>query len=225
VNAAVIVALIALVGAVGNVGLTYWLTTRKERRRAQEEADAIWARQRHSLVFAASELSARIHNILENDFLAAYGQGGSRSDEAIISTLFRFSQYFGWSEIVRRATRVPDERHRVEVKAFEELQSEVGSSFSSDRYGPDAFMVWRESQRAIGELMISQEAEIDDTIGVAAFLSDYARFKPWLHRMEGGLKQQSPSERERERLVSIQGNLDALSASSVEALRRPQEGG
>ena len=133
-NAAVIVALIALLGAVGNVGLTYWLTTRKERRRAQETADAIWARRRNSLAFAASELSARIHSILELRFLEAYGQGDSRSDEAILSTLFRLSQYFGWSEIVRRATRVPDERHRIEAEALQKLQSEVGRSFSSDRH-------------------------------------------------------------------------------------------
>jgi hypothetical protein len=67
----VIVALIALLGTVGNVGLTYALTVRAERRRAQEKADAVSTRQRRSLAFAASELSDRIANILQRGFLDA----------------------------------------------------------------------------------------------------------------------------------------------------------
>jgi hypothetical protein len=63
----------------------------------------------------------------------------------------------------------------------------------------------------------SGEAEIDATIGVAEFLADYQRFKPWLDRMERLLKRERLSEwsmQERARLLSIQANLDELSAKA-----------
>lgn len=106
-DAAIVVALIALVGAFANVGLTYALNSRSERRRALEKEDAAWARQVASLGFAAQELADRLYNILEGYLLDAYGRGDDsvRAEEAIQSTLFRICQYFGWSEVVgaRRA--------------------------------------------------------------------------------------------------------------------------
>lgn len=216
-NAAIIVALIALAGAVGNVGLTYVLNTRSETRRVLQKEDAAWARQVASLGFAAQELSDRLVNILEGYLFGVYGEGRDsvRKDEAILSTLFRVSQFFGWSEIWRRELRSGNPRHAVQAQELDRLRRDVAGTFASDRYGPGAFMVWRESQRAIGELMITHDRDVVDTVGVAGFLADFEKFRPWLHRMEYLMKTEPGfdwPEDERERLSDIRSGLEALVA-------------
>jgi hypothetical protein len=213
VDAAVIVALIALVGTLANAGITYALTTHSERRRMLEKEDALWRRQRASLAFAAGELSDRIGNILEGWFLEAYGRDGAYTDEAVTSTLFRFAQYFGWSEVLRRAMRVSAARHATEARILEEQRAAVARTFSTDRYGPGPFMIWRESQRAIGELMIVKDGDVVDTVGVAAFVADFENFRPWLQRIELVMRNQPSSQWPRtevERLKDVQSLLDVL---------------
>jgi len=141
-----------------------------------------------SLAFAAGELNERIHNILERGFLDAYSNGPYQ-DEAILSTLFRFGQYFGWSEIVRRALRAPDGLNSSDAASLEQLQGQVGRTFATDGYGPGSSMIWREAQRAVGELMITQDGDITDTIGVAGFWAAIDKFRPWLNRMEDLMKE------------------------------------
>jgi hypothetical protein len=216
-DAAVIVALIALVGAVGNVGLTYFLNARSEQRRALKREDATWARYRASLAIAAEELADRIDNILNRDFLGprAFGRSPYR-DEAILSTLFRLCQYFGWSEILRREMRVANPRYATEAQVLAERWVQVGRTFSTDRYGSDPFMVWRESQRALGELMITREGEAIDIVGVAGFLADFDKFRPWLSRLERHMKNEQPGDwpaGERERLDDIHSALETLVAA------------
>jgi hypothetical protein len=214
-DAAIVVAFIALAGAIGNVALTYFLNARSERRRARQRADAVWDRYRTSLAFSAEELADRIDNILENAFLDAYGDRTSYRDEAVVSTLFRFCQYFGWSEILRRLMRTPDARHATEVKTLAEFQGVVGRAFATDRFGTDAFMIWREAQRAVGELMVTHDGEITDTVGVAGFLSDYEKFRPWLHRMEyvmTSAERRRGLEQARARLEAVRAALRVLAA-------------
>jgi hypothetical protein len=204
VDAAIIVALIALVGTIGNASLTYGL----QRRRELQKSDAIWARYRASLASAAEDLSGRIENILRGDFLDAY-VGGPNEDQAVQSTLFRFAQYFGWSEVVRRYMRSPDPRHAREDQRLEELRRLVAHTFSSDRYGSygsGGFTMWREAQRAVGELMITRDGDVIDTIGVAKFVVAIKRVHPWMSDMEQ-LIRTSPSNwgpGDRERLQQLQ---------------------
>ena len=94
-DAAIVVAVIALLGALANVGVTYWLNARSERRRAAEKSELMWSQYRASLGVAADDLTARTYNISRQGFLDAYG-ADVQKDEAILSTLFRFAQYFGW---------------------------------------------------------------------------------------------------------------------------------
>ena len=224
VDAAIVVALIALVGAFANVGLTYALNSRSERRRALEKEDSAWARQVASLGFAAQELADRLHNILEGYLLDAYGRGDDsvRMEEAIQSTLFRICQYFGWSEVGRRAARGGNPRHAVEAQTLERLRGEVARTFASDQYGPGEFMIWRESQRAIGELMLTHEEHVVDTLGVAGFVTNLKKLEPWIHRMEGLMKAVPASEwpgRERDRLRDVRSGLEALAAEANRSRR------
>jgi hypothetical protein len=211
-DAAIIVALIALAGAVANIGLTYSLNARSERRRGQERSDARWRRYQASLAFAADDLSSRIGNILGGKFLDAYGRG-AYEQEAIQTTLFRFAQYFGWSEIVRRYARDPDPRHVQRAQRIQELQGRVAKIFSTDSYGRGGFMIWREAQHAVGELMVTVDEDIVDTMGAAEFVAKIYRFRPWTSRMEDMIRKEPPSKwhrGERRRLRDVAAALDVL---------------
>jgi hypothetical protein len=184
----------------GNATLTYGL----QRRREREKADAIWARYRGSLASAAEELSNRIENILRGYFLDAY-VGGTPQDQAVQTTLFRFAQYFGWSEVVRRYMRSPDPRHAREDRKLEALRRDVADIFTSDGYGSGGFMIWREAQRAVGELMITRDGDVIDTIGVAEFVLALKDVRPWMSDMEELIRTRpsawAPGEQERLKAV------------------------
>jgi hypothetical protein len=222
-NAAVVVALIALVGTVANIGLTYALTIRSESRRARLKTDADWDRMLSSLELAAHELRQRLGSILSGDFLEEYGPGSPRKDEAVLSTLFRFAQYFGWSEIARRKLRGAD-IHGPEARELRDLQSTVGRIFATDRdYGSGPFMVWREAQRAVGELMIIHDGDIIDTLGVAGFLDKVEAVRPWLGRMEDAITAKPPSgwgEADHHRLHDVSEALGELSTELKKRARR-----
>src|SRR3954453_8058766 len=148
--------------------------------------------------------------------LDAYAKG-ERREEAILSSLFRFAQFFGWSEILRRYMRDPDPRHIEEAQRLSDLQSRVGRAFNTDSYGSGGFMMWREAQRAVGELMILRDGEVIDTIGVAAFMDDLDKFQRWLSRMEHMLPSGRPFDwdgGERARLAELKAGLDALSSAT-----------
>jgi hypothetical protein len=214
-DAAIIVALIALAGTVGNVSLTYVLTARSQRRQELKQADATWFRYRSSLASAADELDSRIENILTRSFLDAYGLGPNE-EEAIRSTLFRIAQYFGWVEILRQYMRNPDPRWAEDAKRVYGLQVSVAKTFNTDDYGAGAFMIWREAQRAIGELMITRDREVVDTMGVAGFVYELETFRPWMSRMEELMRTQEPPRwpaGERERLEDVRAALAKLVAA------------
>jgi hypothetical protein len=220
-DAAIIVALLALAGTIANVGLTYSLKARSERRRAQDRSDARWRRYQASLAFAAEDLSSRVGNILGGKFLDVYGRG-AYEQEAIQTTLFRFAQYFGWSEIVRRYTRDPDPRHAQRALRIQELQERVAQMFSSDDHSHGGFMIWREAQRAVGELMITRDEDIIDTMGAAEFVTAIYRFRPWMSRMEKTIRTEPPSkwdQGERKRLEDVGAALDVLD----DELRHPSD--
>jgi hypothetical protein len=198
---AIVVALIALAGTVGNVAFN----ARSEAQRERKRSDAQWARYKTSLVFSAFELRVRLENILRGGFLDAYGHSEYEA-EATETTLFRFAQYFGWTEVVRRYARDPDVRHAGETQRLQALQDRVARSFSGDQHGPGGFMLWREAQRAIGELMIVREDDVIDVAGVAGFSSARDELRPWMARMEETIKtapsQWSPRESDRLRDIS-----------------------
>lgn len=215
VDAAVVVALIALVGTVGNVGLTAILNARSQARRESAKADATWARYRNSLCFAAQDLSNRLGNIVDGYVLEAY-QDGLHQDELIQTTLFRFAQYFGWSELLRRYMRLPDARHAREAEQLDALRQQVAEIFSTDSHGGGGFMLWREAQRAIGELMVTHDDGVVDVSGVAGFSTSRESLHPWMFRVEGMLRTDPAQwpEGERERLAEAQAALDHLAAAS-----------
>lgn len=182
---------------------------RASREKRQLDAEAVLSRYREPLVAAAYDLQSRLYNILHNNFLAIYGRRESeRRDEAITSTLFRFAQYFGWTEILRQDIYSWKFTEDADTRAVGELLQEVQDLFRTDLYSPE-FMLWSDEQRAVGELMIVPDGSAKTCIGYARFIEIYKDgLAHWLNRFEEHLRKRTKSPDER--LSYIQGALRRL---------------
>ncbi len=87
-------------------------------------------------------------------------------------------------------------------------------------------MLWSETQRAIGELMIKHDGDIVDTVGVASFHADFERFRPWFHRIEAFVRSEASlpeSDPSRARLSAVRSQLLTLTNSlRAESEPRPR---
>lgn len=148
------------------------------RRRERGEADRKdYAGYGVPLQDAAIALRDRIGNIRERNFLAYLDT--PRGNVALKGTLFRFAQYLGWAEVRLRNV----ERARLEgilgENAVDRALAQVAKALSTDRRG-QAFMLWQDEQRAVGELMMISGPPIT-LLGFASFNEQYeARFEAWL---------------------------------------------
>ena len=76
--------------------------------------------------------------------------------EAFTTTLFRFAQYFGWTEILHRDVQFLSFPTREETREVASLQLRIARCLLSDERS-HAMMIWSDQQRAIGEQMIVKE--------------------------------------------------------------------
>jgi hypothetical protein len=160
-------------------------------------ADEVLTRYREPLAAAAFDLQSRLYNILRLEFLAKFGTG-ARGEDALRTTLFRLSQYFGWTEILRRDIQFLSFPEDEDTRRVAQLQSDIAKCFLSDDYGP-ALMIWSDEQRAIGERMIVEEHGKVLCMGYATFRErcDDA-FAPWRERLCNELADESAQERLRD---------------------------
>jgi hypothetical protein len=127
--------------------------------------------------------------------------GDAERAYAINKTLFLFSEYFGWVEILRRETEflnlADSEYDRSLATAL--LAIDVIMSGGDDRENLD-FRVYRGQQRAIGELMTtrrSAEADQPTCLGYARFikrLHDDPEFSFWLSPLEEDIHRMAVGE-------------------------------
>lgn len=204
---------IAWIGVAGAVGAAY-VTGRAGMRQAVLErrlqADDVLTRYRQPLAVAAFELQSRIYNVLELGFVETFGEDHARREEAARTTLFRFAQYFGWSEILRRDIQFLDFEQQGDARRVARLQSAIAEDLLDSKLG-ETMMIWRDEQRAIGELMIVEEHGKVICMGYARFSACCATtFAPWLERLWREIAQPEA----RERLRALQHDLCSL----VEAL-------
>ena len=152
-DAAIIIALIALAGSVLSTVATVFGGPAFQARR---EARNILETHREPLLAAAYELQARLHNILCNNFVEDYvvGNKAGKQDAARESTLYVFAQFFGWREIVRREVQFLRFTRDEETREVARLLQDIGETFLTDDFGPQ-FMIWRVEQRGLGERMIT----------------------------------------------------------------------
>ncbi len=123
---ALITASLSLVLTAGKI-LWDWREKRSDRRlAAREQLD----RYRAPLLAAVDALGSRIDNIRNLNFLAYFGT--DRRETAVMSTLFRFAQYLGWSQI----TYGYSDRLRFEksdaTKSVARLIREIGRTLTND---------------------------------------------------------------------------------------------
>lgn len=190
------VSAVAAISAAVYAGRTQQKLAKTQRR---SEAKLVLDKYRTPLLSAAWELGHRIDNIRQRGFAVYVKRESARRRAAILSTAFRFAQYFGWSEIVRVETQLlrfsaeHDTREiykllgtitwifasgsdNLNVRAREvgavsdESEVPIDASMSSGAW----LMLWAEDQRGIGELMrLEPEHGSPRARGYASFVREY----------------------------------------------------
>jgi hypothetical protein len=147
-------ALISMIGAVVSVTIS--------RRAAREErlsvAEELTRKFREPLLQAASDLQARIYNMVELDFFRHFLGADSTDSEreyAVLNTMHVFAQYFCWAEIVRRESQFIDPRDDRRNRANALAMDAVMETFLDSRDIQErCFRFFRGEQRALGEMML-----------------------------------------------------------------------
>jgi hypothetical protein len=171
------------------------LAAKKEERLT--EAKLMLDRIREPLLTAASDLGERIDNIRNRNFLVYLHADDHRRQTALLSTQFRVARYFGRLESLYATLSVMRFERDEDTKTVAGLLADIGRAFATDRW--EGFMLWREEQRAIGELMLQQPAALgDQCAGYSAFVDDYeSKFKTWFTTFTEELERSGASKNAR----------------------------
>jgi hypothetical protein len=217
VNVEVGVALISAGVAVCSAAVSAYSTARSVRLQhaldRQEASEDLIRRYREPLVLAAFDLQARICNIVQDDFFARHlASADLREQEyARVSTLYRVADYLGWTEILRRGLQfldLGDDRRTRELAGY---LARVSRTFSDTTQHGGAFRLFRDEQRALGEVMLEPadgEPRRYQCIGYAAFvmrLETDSAFARWFQRLsDEAVKLADPAPGQLDRLIDIQ---------------------
>jgi hypothetical protein len=158
----------------------------REAKAEERALDAQQALERFKvpLQLAAEDLGHRISNIRTGSFLVYVEQPNQRREIAVLGTVYRFARFFATLEmlydqaeflILERQLR-GDSRKESVVQTL----AGIGKAFASDQYDPvdgedvrsSRFMIWREEQRAMGEL--ARIPDRDAVVGFATFATKAA---------------------------------------------------
>lgn len=226
VDAGIVVAIVALVGAVVSAAIATYGQLRSSTLTTRREAEAVLAKFREPLLGAAYELQGRLWNIIELKFLKRYYRNGDEAQReyAVQNTLYVVAQYFCWSEILRREIQFLSFSNTKRTRDVNRMQRDIVQLFQSDEDELGRpFLIWRGEQRAIGELMIDHDANPPQCIGYARFLErDKPEFRRWFTRLEGELEEvlEAPNLR----LFKLQHAIvDLIHELDPERLRYPED--
>lgn len=130
---------------------------------------------REPLLAASQDVRHRLENIRTGSFLIYLHHADERRRLlALRSTLYRLGRY--WAVVEGLYESVSELRFTTEeeTKRVASLLLEIGRTFASDAYGRPQFMVWREEQRGIADLMRERTAPGEDGVmGFARFMGAY----------------------------------------------------
>lgn len=163
--------------------------TRDEERRyaALEQLN----RYREPLLAAAKDVRHRLRNIREGNFLLyLHHRDERRRLLALRSTLYRLGRYWAVVETLYESVNELRFTTEEETKKVASLLAEIGREFASDAYRSPQFMIWREEQRGIADLMRERSTPAEDSVmGFARFIDTYdATLAPWFAELEQDLK-------------------------------------
>jgi hypothetical protein len=197
VAAAVITAAVSLVLTLGKIVWDAHEKRQERRLAAREKLD----KYRAPLLAAVDDLGRCIDNIRNDNFLA-YLDTDDRRNTALHSTLFRLAQYFGWVEIIHGYS----DRLRFEsdeaTRAVTGILGDIGRILATDEFdrtSEDDFttsqlMLWRDEQRAVGELM-RQDGDEPRCISFDSFVDGYDKsFAKWFATFARDIESASASD-------------------------------
>ncbi|MCK9878756.1 hypothetical protein MXD59_23840 [Frankia sp. Ag45/Mut15] len=197
----------------------------EKRSAAKAELD----RYREPLLLAVVDLGARLHTIRERGLQGYLGSTQRRGRLAVLGTVYCVARYLGTLEILYSRLALLRFDSATDTRLVAALLADIGRAFSSQLYdedppsgaqegGPPAgasslrkaerageprFMLWREEQRAIGELMRGPDGTGTVCVGFACFHDSYDElFASWLDPFAEALR--SPSAPDSERLARLQ---------------------
>lgn len=176
-------------------------------------------RYREPLLAAAQDVGHRLGNIREGSFLIyLHHTDDRRRLLALRSTLYRLGRYWAVVETLYELVSELRFAREEETKKVASLLAEIGGEFASDAYGPPQFMVWREEQRGIADLMRERTTPGEDGVmGFARFMDAYdTRMAPWFAELEQDLQADNASTSRK--LEVLQGRFKEL-ISQLEAGR------
>jgi hypothetical protein len=230
-STAILVALISGLVAVMSVVLSSYATIRsirtqnelELRRHRLTKSDAveeIMSKYRDPLLRSVIDLQGRIYSIVELDFMQRHlGSGDAgQAKYAKTSTLFRLAEYFGWVEILRAGVQFLDLGDQVRSRELAALLYEVGLAFANTQRFPNAaFRLFRDEQRALGELVIeplSGDSRSFHCIGYTQFvqrLENDQNFSIWFARLATEVDSMvDPPSGYLDRLIEIHNEFGAL---------------
>src|SRR5262245_4393870 len=133
-NAALIVALIALAGSIASSALTVFGPPALQ---ARHDARKALASYREPLLAAAYELQARLFNIIQLNFVEKFinDEGAGKRSAAINSTSYVFAQFFGWREVIRREVQYLRFSKDEQTREIGRLLRDIDELLLSDHYG------------------------------------------------------------------------------------------
>jgi hypothetical protein len=212
VVAAIVAGAVSLVVTFGKIIWDGRRGQQKGRLAAREKLD----RYREPLLVVVNDLGSRVNNIRNTEFLVYLGIK-ERERSALLGTLFRFAQFFGWTEILYGYFgRLRFERDE-STKAIADVLAAIGRLLAVDRLDrtdpsdrtTTQLMIWREEQRAIGEVMRAGTDDAPRCMSFDSFAKEYdSRFAMWFGTFASQLDPAStPSS---DRLAQLQGLLASL---------------
>lgn len=148
------------------------LETERKLKDREMNAEDVLTKYREPLAAAAFDLQSRCYNILELDFFGKFGEEHERFRDAQMTTLFRFAQYFGWTEILRRDIQFLSFPELDDTRDVAKLQKRIADRFATSA-NDEPLMIWVDEQRAIGERMIVEDQGKLRCMGYAAFCDVY----------------------------------------------------
>jgi hypothetical protein len=164
----ILVAVISGSVAVAGIVLSSYATVRTiriqnelEMRRQQASSrgalEEVMARYKNPLLRSAIDLHGRIYSIMEVGFVKRHLESDDTEwrEYAKTSTLFRIAEYFGWIEILRRGVQFLDLGDQERSRELTVQLQQISLAFANTHQFPNAaFRLFRDEQRAIGELVI-----------------------------------------------------------------------
>jgi hypothetical protein len=179
------------------------------------EAKAELDRFREPLLLAANDLGDRIDNIRNKGFLHYLRAPDHRREMALRSTLYRFGRFFAQLEALYASLSLMRFQQAEDTKIVAGLLADIGRTFASDRLDREGsptrprLMLWREEQRAIGELMRDGRDSKEVTcVGYSSFVNNYRDYASWFSTFAEDLE--SGDATKSERLARLQSLLAQL---------------